>query len=228
MSEPNDIEIRIDRDVIRIALEEAIIKKRQGSRLNSDDVRLIARAMKLLEPLFVNAEQGVYALYPKSRLKKAAIVKAIIPVANARTCYVDFVSCSAPISRENWMSDDAFEYTTELGFAQVVRRSVDPWLETVLKKKYSSVFAHGHADWNAAEDLFRQAFGNRLHVAINQTLFSGAAYPVESAVIHFIAFALTGSDSRIESLIPLMRLLPRAIPLGKRPDREDTWNVLTK
>jgi hypothetical protein len=183
--------------------------------------------MKLLEPLFVNAEQGKYDLYPKDRLKKNLVGRAISPAVGGRMSYVYFVSCSQPVRREEWMSADAFRYTRELAFAQTVRRSVDPWLDEVLKREYSATFVHGYADKDEATALFRRAFGNRLHVAINENLFSGAAYPVEAILIHFLAFALTGNESMVERLTPLVRLLPRAIPLGRHADREDTWDVLT-
>lgn len=226
MSEQNDIEIRPDRDAMRVGLELAIVKKRKGGRLSKDDRRLIGRVMKLLEPLFVNAERGEYPLYPKSRLKKEAVARAISIATRSKVGRVEFISYAAPIPCQEWMSGDAHEYCNELGFAQVVRRSVDPWLETVLGREFAPIFAHGHADKEAADALIRSSFGNKLYTAINTGLFSGAMYPVESALIHFIAFALTGSESMTEMLTPLMRLLPRAIPLGKRSDREDIWNVL--
>jgi hypothetical protein len=211
---------------MRSGLEAAIVVRRTQGNLNRDDRRFIAGVMRLLEPLFVNAEKGEYQLHERWRLKKSSIAKAIAVATGLHVRQVEYVSFSAPVPRQDWMTDDAYGYYLDVGFAHAVRRSVDPWFDAVLKESHKSRFAHGHADRDAAEELFRESFGNKLHAAINGKLFSGATYPVEAVLTDFIAFALTGRESSVESMAPLMRLLPRAIPLGKRSDREDTWNVL--
>jgi hypothetical protein len=211
---------------MRFGLEESIAAHRASHTLSKDDKRLIVGVMKLLEPLFEIAESGKYQLYPAKRLKKSDIAKALSVSIRSRVSQVEFVKHSAPVPKQGWMNDEGYSCYREIGFAHAIRVSTDPWLDTILKKEYAMYCAAGTVDREAAERLFRQVFGNALHRAVNGSLFSGAAYPVEAALIQFIAFALTGNTSMTEWLIPLMRLLPRAIPLGMRSGPGEVWNVL--
>lgn len=226
MSETTDLVKLPDRKLVQARLEAAIAGKRNDGQLTRDDWRFISRVMRLLRPLFDNAEKRGYPLHERWRLKKSGIARTISLATDTRVRQVEYVSFSAPVPRQEWMTDEAYAYYLEVGFAHAVFRAVGPWFDAALRESHRPKFAFGHADLGAAEDLFAEAFGNTLHVAVNSGLFSGAANQVTVPVIHFIAFALTGNEYAIEPLIPLMRLLPRAIPLGKRSDREDTWIVL--
>lgn len=182
--------------------------------------------MVALKPFFAIAARLKYPLFPSWRLRKSRIAAAIASATRAKVGGVEWVSASTPVQRLGWMSDDGYQRYRDIGFAQVIRMSTDPWLEVVLKNEYGLYADERRAEREAAEDLFRASFGNTLHRAINMTLFSGAAYPVEGAFVHFLAFALANDADLIRRLIPLMRLLPRAIPLGIRKGSDGVWNVL--
>ncbi len=215
-----------DREKMKVGLEAAIAGKRRGGRLSKDDRRYIARIMRLLEPLFVNAENGTYPLQERWRLKKKSIARSVYEITREHVSEVEYVSFSAPVPRQDWMTDQAYAYYREVSFAYAVRSSVDPWFDAVLKRTHAARYSYGHADRKSGEDLFREAFGNRLHAAVNGGLFSGAAYPMEAILTDFTAFALTGNESVVEPMYPLMRLVPKAIPLGFKKDHEGTCIVL--
>lgn len=215
-----------DRDAVRARLEAVIVRKRKDGHLTRDDWRFISLVMRLLRPLFGNAERKRYGLHERWRLKKGSVARTVSLATGDLVRQVEYVSLAAPVPRQEWMTDEAYGYYHDVGFAHAIFRAVGPWFDAVLRESHRTTFAYGHADFAAAEDLFAEAFGNTLHVAVNSGLFSGAANPTVTAVIVFLAFALTGNEYAIEPFIPLMRLLPRAIPLGKRADREGTHIVL--
>ncbi len=49
---------------------------------------------------------------------------------------------------------------------------------------------------------------------------------LRAALFHFWGFALARNDRGIERLLPLVGLLPKAIPLGELAERRGTWVVL--
>jgi len=190
------------------------------------DSECAGRLAGLIKPFYGIAESGKYPLAAAKRLNKREIAEAIAAATRAKVGGVEYVSVSAPVLRLGWMSDDGYQRYRDIGFAQVIRMSTDPWLEVVLKNEYGLYIDGRRAEREAADDLFRASFGNTLHRAINGTLFSGAAYPVEVAFVHFIASVLSSDSAMIERMIPLIRLLPRAIPLGIRKGSDGVWNVL--
>jgi hypothetical protein len=201
-----------DRDALQAAIEQVL----------EDDKSLIAKVMKGLEPLIAYAEEGKYSLYSADRLKRRRLAEVMSVSMDLSIREIELVSLREPIPWMGWMSGEGHKVFKEVAFAHAVRVSVEPWTDKIMKEAYRAYFAQGTADWKVAEELFRTVFGNRLHTAVNTSLFSGAAYPVESILIHHLAFVLTGYPSMAEKLIPLVSYLPRAIPLGVREDSRTT------
>jgi hypothetical protein len=204
-----------NRDVLRLAFAERIA-----------DACLVERLMKAFEPFFVRAETGFFRLATRSRANKFAINWAITSAFRIPPAEVELVSLSKPVQRQGWMTDDGYAYFREVAFAYALRTSAKPWFDSALKQEFGPLFAAGRADWSRANELLHDAFGNLLNKAVNGSLFSGAMYPVESTLTHLIAFALVGELELVERLLPLVQLLPRSIPLGRRADSENVWVVL--
>lgn len=201
-----------DRDALQAAVEQVL----------KNDKSLIAKVMRGFDPLIACAEEGEYSLYSTDRLKRRRLVEVMSVGMDLNIRDVELISLREPVPWMGWMSDKGHQVFKEVAFAHAVRASVEPWTDKIMKEAYRAYFARGTADWKAGEELFRTVFGNRLHKAINSNLFSGAAYPVESILIHHLAFVLTGYPSMAEKFIPLVSYLPRAIPLGVREDSRTT------
>jgi len=200
----------------------AILEERIKSR------RRILKIMKLMEPFFVRAETGEYPLYVRKRLKKRRIESALRSSLRLPPLRIEYCSMARPVPRQAWMTHDAYLALLDDYMLRCIWSSTSELdMRSAPADACRSYFLNNHEGLlDEAEEILRECFGNTLWKSANTSTFSGASYVLEESLKYFLALQLTNNDNLADWLVPLLRLLPRAIPLGWRTDRRDTLVVL--
>ncbi len=195
-------------------------------RINNNRRRV--KIAKLMEPFFVRAETGIYQLYRRKQLNKRRVVSALNKSLRVNSRRLEFCSVARPVPRQPWMTHDAYMALLNDYMLRCIWTSTsDLGMRSALKDAYRQYLNHNYPDLLAeADDILQDFFGNSLWKSSNESMFSGVGYVLEESLKYFFAFQLTNNANIQQWLDSLMRLLPRAIPLGIRTDRQDTWVVL--
>lgn len=107
-----------------------------------------------------------------------------------------------------------------LGFS----RTFDRALEALLG--FRLLVALGNKKWQSHRRHFGYEEAIPLHVALQPRPDKLPWECFRSALFHFWGFALARQDAMLDRLVPLITLLPKAIPLGELAGRQRTWVVL--
>ncbi|MFH1047247.1 MAG: hypothetical protein V1738_02990 [Patescibacteria group bacterium] len=190
--------------------------------------RRIQVIIKMMEPFFVNASAGRYELQPARRLNRRQVKTVIESSLRLRLDTIEFCSLTRPVPRQPWMTHQAYMDLLQNYILHCIWNSTSGLgMRTALASAYGSYLQKNQpAALSDAEDILQQCFGNTLWKSVNSSLFSGTGYVLEETLKHYLAFQLNGNGQSTDWLVPLVRLLPRAIPLGLRTDRFDIFVIL--
>lgn len=169
---------------------------------NAKDKTLVLGAFKELQPFFAKAETGVYDLFPASELVASEMAQAISLAIGKKVEKVIFVSEAHPFPKPEWMSQGAYENSLgdSLGGGSLGDSLGGGNLESSL--------------WRSLRDNFWGSLRDSLGSSLWRSLF------------YFTGFALAGKKEEVARLTPLVKLLPKAIPLGEKKDEPGVWLVL--
>lgn len=181
---------------------------------------LVKPAMKELEPFFLLAEKGAYHHFASGNKElRAEAAKAIGKVLDIPAPKVVFVSPSHSSHHKlGWMSREEFDAglwaNSENNLVDSLSINFTDYLRAML----------GNSLWESLWEpigrsgLFTRSLWNGLNDA---TLWSGLTY----SLFYYLGFTIIGEREKTDRFVPLIRLLPKAIPLSKKVDEPNTWFV---
>src|SRR5690349_4132138 len=108
---------------------------------------------------------------------------------------------------------------------RIVRdRTLDRAMETFLG--FRLITALGSKKWASHRRHFHYDEAIPLHVALQPAPDKLPFECFRSALFHYWGFALARQDQLLERIEPLIRLLPKAVPVGEIEGRPDVWAVM--
>ena len=161
--------------------------------------------MALFEPLFRIAEAQSY---PLAAASEALCQEAAAAIATATgltvTEVVAISSADAPDTRTAWLTEKAYRGS--------------------IQYKYSlgNSLRDGYGRWAGLELSLSDRFGNGFWMSVPGDLW----HSLQISLCLTLASVVSGDEDRLERLAPLLRLLPRALPIGHASDKLGTWFVL--
>ncbi|MFH1098585.1 MAG: hypothetical protein V1723_01495 [Candidatus Uhrbacteria bacterium] len=198
----------------------------------------VQEAMTLLKPFFRNAERGTYPLAKGEKLDLAEAARAIATATGRKVGRIVVVSREHPfpIPKPGWMTEEAYQDLLWEGFPVLF------WVSIVWDSQRPGKGLRGNIgdvlDGSVEDDLwdnFVSSLWSRLARTLHDDL-KGSFWDridesdlwrcLEDGLFYFLAFAFLDDDANIKRLTPLIRLFPRAIPLGEKRDESGTWIVL--
>ena len=194
---------------------------------------MVPPAMALFEPFFSIAEAQNYPLAAASDALCQEAAAAITAATGLTvTEVVAISSADAPDTRTAWLTEKAYrgsiQYKYSLGNS--LRDGYGRWagLELSLSDRFGNGFWNGLGEgfWMSVPgDLWHSLQINltgRYHVTLGDSLW----YSLQISLCLTLASVVSGDEDRLERLAPLLRLLPRALPIGHAADEPGTWFVL--
>lgn len=189
-----------------------------------------AVALERLEPFFSAAEEGRYPLSPVDQTDHGAIASAIAQAVGqpAETIRPISVGALAALPGRGSRADVLRASGANL------RRGV--WLALVLGRSGALRASLGDDRRLALGDAVGSSFGWRLRAAFDATFvrvlgddFALHAWnSVEETLVYHLGCAIVGDDAGAASLLPLIAVLPAAVPLCPASDDPRAWIVLVR
>ncbi|HSD12828.1 MAG TPA: hypothetical protein VLC10_04680 [Patescibacteria group bacterium] len=182
-----------------------------------------------LEPFFRKAEAGEYDLVPADELRHDEAAEAISVASGADVSRIACVSLShgaSPLigrARADFWEAHARDLSIDLKLA--LWRQHECILGTAIsaerRQRLERVIWHavGEPLWHSFEQNRWDETGTDLRLVIRANVLA--------AFLHYAGFVLLGNERRVESLLPLLRLMSRTLPLGERADEPGTWTCIT-
>lgn len=194
----------------------------------------VTDAIKALMSFMQKVATGKLIAPSASAVDPEEVVTAIGQATGQPVRGVIFVSAAEPFPRPAWVSKLTYRQLV----AQAFSDSVDQTLEERLRRRFSADLQRNFGlnkgfirqlmvkVQTMLSDALVEAFETGLGWATGQRPPFGLAGNLRSAVFYLLAFAAAGDTSRVSELVPLVRLLPRAVPVGDLRHDPDTWLVL--
>lgn len=203
------------------------------------DTDLITPAMGWLEPLFAIA-QSSYPLSCANDLDREMIASAIQKATGENVNSVVFVSASheffpqATLTLPEWMSEEEFGETQRTFFGIIAEAletaMVEPFPYDLPSNSYRSL--PSNVVDTISDCLHRfllEGLSNALAEQTKDLITREEFYEKFWTIIdNFLCAVVTGDREEVDRYEPIIRLLPKAIPLGRRIDEPETWLVLVK
>jgi|SRR5687767_1310560 len=185
----------------------------QHARTPSDDAQntaaraMIVRVVAAIQPVVDRIADHDYRLAPGT-----------VEFDEVRTAV--FMATGIFIRGVEFVSQDALSASGEQAYARTLDRSI----ETLLG--FRLLTALGNKKWSSHRRHFGYDEVVPLFVALQHDPLKLARECFRSTLFHFWGAALARQDQLLERLMPIVALLPKAIPLGERKDRPGTWRVM--
>jgi|GEM_PF-7037700 len=186
---------------------------------------LAQRSLQLLEPLVTYGENGSYPLKPSASLDTSAVARAIARAGRTVANQVRVIPSRSGFAEEesHLRAEQAYVMHLPLIFWKNRKEELDRSLPEDLRKEL--------------DDLVSSCLVDRLLYALQQShdSFIGQLdLPLMAAVwttpliaaYYLLAYAAIGDRRSFGELVPLMEILPRAIPIGEPWKELETWLVL--
>jgi len=190
--------------------------------------RLVFGINGVLTPFFIASEEG-YRLNRAAELHARDVMAAITKATGRDVRQVVFIDRLYPA--RNKRRRTSF-YPTEEPVDYGVREDhLDQDLGQVLHDRLGQTveFCVGPEQLQSAGSALLSCLWPGLR---RQLRFDGAVLDAAArnglwvSLLYLLGFFLIGSESRLRRLLPLIKLLPRAIPVGTSAKEPDTWYVL--
>lgn len=194
--------------------DRATVAAALGGRLSVSRVR---RDMKLLEPYFLRAERRRYDLHDRRRLKRTDVRHVLRESLRLRVDGVEYLPAVRPVSREEWMTGEAYDSLNEFVYVRTVVESCEFDLPEILHRQHMPRIIHeGGTALKDAQAILEAGFGQTAWQAVEASLFAHAGYVIECVLQYWLAMELIRDMVRSEWLMRLVRLLHRCVPLGHK------------
>jgi len=193
------------------------------------DPLLMDRAIAATARIFEAALTGNLRLAPAASLDPEA-VRAIIAASLDPTAQrVVFISAAAPLGEQPWASSDVSKQLDLTRLTRPIQRSVNGWanydlnfVEPILNRTENSrVFAT--QVWNGLVEGLATPLHELCGPDLGRALTLGYWY----WLVHFFAYVIKNMREETIAQAQLLKLVPSALPLGRRTDDTGTWVVLT-
>lgn len=171
---------------------------------------LMTRVTTTIQPVIDRMVGKEYTLVPGVRpdfeevrtavfMASGRFIRGIVPVPHA-----DFIARTAPrIARD---------------------RSLERAMESMMG--FRLLTALGNKKWSSHRRHFNYDVPVPLFAALQPAPDTLPFECFRSALFHYWGFALARQEQMLERLEPLIRLLPRAVPVGEIEGRPDVWAVM--
>ncbi|HTK04149.1 MAG TPA: hypothetical protein VL500_01065 [Candidatus Eisenbacteria bacterium] len=185
----------------------------QQERLPTDDAEnaaaraMIVRVVGVIQPVIDRIAGRDYRLAP-GNVEFEEVRTAVFMATGVFPRSVEFVS------------QDTLSPNSEPAYIRTLDRSI----ETLFG--FRLLTALGNKKWQSHRRHFGYEEAIPLFVALQPDALKLPRECFRSALFHFWGAALARQEQLLERLIPLVTLLPKAIPLGERRDRPGTWRVM--
>ena len=189
---------------------------------NGASEELVDRTMKLMEPFFVNAENGTYSLMPKEVLEAEGygprFAKAIAKATGQEVKKIILVSMEHPYPKPEWMSEEDFQKSLRNTLEVCHWNSL--WDSLVISLRVSLgdslgdrlLNSLGISFWDSIRDRLRYSLVNNLWYSL--WLLNG--------------FALANDKENFERFVSLVELQAKGLMLRNLKHEQGTWAVLCK
>jgi hypothetical protein len=208
---------------------------------------LIPRAMELLRPFFLIADDAKYPLCGAEELDRDEAAHAIAHLVGRRVARIVTVSASKPIPRPEWMSTRARTMTAYSDFVEAamhvsmgqsgsrrrlstaIFRPFDPKTklngclyqnleEHLLPRLREMQHRRDRAEWPCMADGLPASFPLKIRQIVGEDIMRFCFLVAGCAA--------EGDSEMLDRITPFARLLPRAIPLCEKEDDPDAWLTL--
>jgi len=190
---------------------------------------LMDMALDVAKPLFEAAVTGSLKLAPAAELDPEKVRAIIAAGLDPTVKNVVFLSAAAPLGPQDWASGDVRSKFTLPKLAAAVQRSVNGWATCSLN--YLDPILNATDDDREFSKLVWEGLITGLARPLGEICGDQLGGAVSLGIWHclfcFFDHTAKENDPGIRAQARLARLLPRAIPLGRRTDETDTWVVLT-
>jgi len=194
----------------------------------ADGQRLVAGITGVLSPFFDAAHEG-YQLSPAAGLDARRVASAIAQATGREVLKVVFIDRLHPARNfrrrrlfrlvEDIVDDRVREDHLNEDLGQVLHASLGPTAAFCVGPERLNEAAAGLLAHLWPELRSRLRFDSRvLGAAARNGLWTGLLY--------LLGFFLIGNQDRLKRLLPLIKLLPRAVPIGTSLKEPGTWYVL--
>ncbi len=195
---------------------------------DAEGQRLVAGINGILSPFFAAARED-YRLSPASELKARRVISAIAQATGRHVGQVIFIDRLHPARNRRRRS--LFQLVPDRLDDRVREDHLDEDLGQVLHASLGDTvgFCVERDRLNAAASALLASLWPDLRRRLRfDDRVSGAAARngLWVSLLYLIGFFLIGNEPRLKRLLPLVKLLPRAIPLGTSVRDPDTWYVL--
>jgi hypothetical protein len=182
-----------------------------------------------LEPFFKNTDEGQYPLSPASedlRAEALAVLRGLFGEVSASK--VAFVSLSNPFPKPEWMTHEVYKSSLLDSFRDSLRVSLGSSLLDSLRVSFRDSLRASLLPslGSSLLDSLRDNLLDSMEASLTASFWDSIWDILGCSLFYFLRFAIAGKAEGVEKLRPLIRLLPKAIPLGLKKDDLGTWLVL--
>jgi len=188
---------------------------------------MVPPAMALFEPLYRIAEAQNYPLAAANEALCQEATKALAAATGLTvTEVVAISSADAPDTRTAWLTEKAYRGSIRCSLGNSLRDGYGSWagLELSLSDRFGNGFWNGLGEgfWESVPDDLWQSLQvsltGRYHVTLGYSLW----HSLQISLCLTLGSVVSGDEDRLERLTPLLRLLPRALPIGHAADDTGT------
>lgn len=192
--------------------------------------RVSKHAFKTVEPLLTMAEDDQHRLWPADDLDPKRIALEISLAVGTEAKEVRFLSASRIARRPDLIPTGAYYALISRIYAKSLAgllpapsdkkltRRQEQWLEDILR---SDIWL----------ELPQKIWRRHYSAIVDENNFAGLAIAtvlnVYAALFRFLTFATLGDGRMAGRLEPLIKRLPKAVPIGEKADEPGVWLVLT-
>jgi len=195
---------------------------------DAEGPRLVAGITRILSPFFAAAQEG-YRLSPASGLNVRGVMSAIAQATGRQVGQVIFVDRLYPA--RNRRRRTLFRLAEDRTDGRVREDHLDEDLGQVLHASLGKTvcFCVEQEQLNAAGSALLAHLWPDLRRSLppgSRVMRAAARDGLWISLLYLLSFFLIGNEARLKRLLPLIKLLPQAVPLGTSARDPDTWYVL--
>lgn len=194
--------------------------------------------MAELEPFFKNAQAGNYPLAPASaELAREALAVLQSVFGQKAVIKVIFISLSKPFPQPDWMTKEGYKAALSAHLLDNMWESLKHGLKISLSNYLIRTRFNNRDKISCGDNLVDSLWDNlidslwgNLWESIRNSLWDKFCPNIEDVledvIFYFLSSALANNTKEVEKLRPLVRLLPKTVPLGVKKGEPGTWLLL--
>jgi hypothetical protein len=189
----------------------------------------LAEALELIQPFFRPTEPPSYGLSPPDDVDQRKAAASLSLAIGQPVNRAIFISAAHIISIDGQLRPDAANLTLSAGLRQ---RLGDRLWHCLGNKLWE---ACGRRLWDSFPEHFGQQLVRQIQDSLGANQLDSLLYGLRDVVgdcftdglFYYLGAAAMGDRELERRFSPLIRLLPRVVPLGERSGQPDTWFFLT-